>query len=69
MRWIDIDHSSGSDRINLERCDRIKLSGSQLTFYFGATTLVLNFSTATDASDIYKKLSTFASVININKIA
>lgn len=70
MKWIEIDHSGGSDRINLERCDRMKLiAPTQIAFYFGGTTLTLTFSTAADASNIHKKLLQYASVININKLA
>lgn len=73
MKWMQINHSSGTDLINVEQLYRIVNSSSSAAIIFytvGSTSpTTLTFSSLTERNEIFEKFKKVLDSINITRIA
>lgn len=72
MTWIELDHTSGSDLINLDKVYKILITSPvEITFYDSNSFLPTSytFSTPEEAGHFYNNLSKFIKAIPVSKLA
>lgn len=72
MAWIELDHTTGSDLINLDRVYKILVTSPvEVTFYDSNSFLPTSytFSTPEERDHFYNNLMKFINAIPVSKLA